>query len=66
MGAKTRHLQLSICNREDAEMDAISVGEVVNPKTKQRYELQLKGGGQTPFCRGADGRQYFARAFGNS
>ena len=35
---------------------AISVGEVVNPKTKQRYELQLKGGGQTPFCRGADGR----------
>ena len=35
---------------------AISVGEVLNPKTNQRYELQLKGGGQTPFCRGADGR----------
>ena len=34
---------------------AISLGEVV-PKTGKRWELQLKGGGQTPFCRGADGR----------
>ena len=43
---------------------AVSVGEVlgsragdgfVNPTT-QRWEMQLKGGGPTPFCRGADGR----------
>jgi len=41
---------------------AISVGEVVvSPEaldgpSSARYELQLKGGGRTPFCRGADGR----------
>eukprot|EP01126_Amoeba_proteus_P040596 TRINITY_DN4335_c0_g1_i3.p1 TRINITY_DN4335_c0_g1~~TRINITY_DN4335_c0_g1_i3.p1 ORF type:complete len:621 (+),score=151.79 TRINITY_DN4335_c0_g1_i3:45-1907(+) len=35
---------------------AISVGEVVIPKTGKRWELQLKGGGTTPFCRSADGR----------
>lgn len=50
---------------------AISIGEVVvpfnddngdstheslYPKHAKRYELQLKGAGQTPFCRGADGR----------
>lgn len=47
---------------------AISVGEVVvpfdttsdpgpaYPHHAKRYELQLKGAGQTPFCRGADGR----------
>ena len=43
----------------------MSVGEVlgsgagdgfVNPTTQQRWEMQLKGGGPTPFCRGADGR----------
>jgi len=33
---------------------AISVGEVV--VSGKRWELQLKGGGPTPFCRGADGR----------
>jgi len=33
---------------------AISIGEVV--VKGQRWEMQLKGGGQTPFCRGADGR----------
>lgn len=33
---------------------AQSVGEVV--VYGRRWELQLKGGGQTPFCRGADGR----------
>eukprot|EP00439_Symbiodinium_sp_Y106_P027688 s3510_g3.t1 len=33
---------------------AVSVGEVV--VKGQRWEMQLKGGGQTPFCRGADGR----------
>lgn len=33
---------------------AISVGEIVT--NGKRYELQLKGGGRTPFCRGADGR----------
>lgn len=35
---------------------AISVGEVHVPSTNERYELQLKGAGPTPFCRGADGR----------
>jgi len=48
---------------------AISVGEIVvphdsdgestdndYPHSAARYELQLKGAGQTPFCRGADGR----------
>lgn len=34
---------------------AISIGEVVAP-TGQRWEMQLKGAGPTPFCRGADGR----------
>lgn len=33
---------------------AISIGEVV--VDGQRWELQLKGGGPTPFCRGGDGR----------
>ena len=33
---------------------AQSVGEVV--VDGQRWEMQLKGGGKTPFCRGADGR----------
>ena len=33
---------------------AQSVGEVV--VKGQRWEMQLKGGGKTPFCRGADGR----------
>jgi uncharacterized protein YdiU (UPF0061 family) len=33
---------------------AISVCEVVNAGT--RWELQLKGGGPTPYCRGGDGR----------
>eukprot|EP00232_Nephroselmis_pyriformis_P002238 CAMPEP_0182914776 /NCGR_PEP_ID=MMETSP0034_2-20130328/38745_1 /TAXON_ID=156128 /ORGANISM="Nephroselmis pyriformis, Strain CCMP717" /LENGTH=671 /DNA_ID=CAMNT_0025051563 /DNA_START=60 /DNA_END=2075 /DNA_ORIENTATION=+ len=33
---------------------AISIGEVV--VGGQRWELQLKGGGTTPFCRGGDGR----------
>ncbi|KAL7540790.1 hypothetical protein ACHAXR_010390 [Thalassiosira sp. AJA248-18] len=50
---------------------AVSVGEIVVPHDNDdddddnkkkyphhaaRYELQLKGAGQTPFCRGADGR----------
>lgn len=40
---------------------AISIGEVSVPRTSHpyaapRYELQLKGAGPTPFCRGADGR----------
>mmetsp|Transcript_4910 Transcript_4910/g.13702 ORF Transcript_4910/g.13702 Transcript_4910/m.13702 type:complete len:562 (-) Transcript_4910:493-2178(-) len=33
---------------------AVSVGEVV--VNGKRWEMQLKGGGQTPFCRRADGR----------
>ena len=33
---------------------AISVCEVVN--NDKRWELQLKGGGPTPYCRGGDGR----------
>jgi len=35
---------------------AISVLEVVSPKTGKRWEMQLKGSGPTPYCRGADGR----------
>jgi uncharacterized protein YdiU (UPF0061 family) len=40
---------------------AISLGEVVVPPDAAagsgvRWELQLKGGGTTPFCRGGDGR----------
>lgn len=40
---------------------AISIGEVRTDETSTRhgqirYELQLKGAGPTPFCRGADGR----------
>ena len=30
--------------------------ESLYPHQASRYELQLKGAGQTPFCRGADGR----------
>ena len=43
---------------------AVSVGEVIGTRSgdggdveeKRRWEMQLKGGGPTPFCRGADGR----------
>jgi hypothetical protein len=39
---------------------AISIGEVVvpaqDPSASRRWELQLKGGGRTPFARTADGR----------
>ena len=35
---------------------AISIGEVVAPTSGARWELQLKGGGKTPFARTADGR----------
>jgi len=34
---------------------ALSIGEVVGPK-EEPWELQLKGAGRTPFCRGGDGR----------
>lgn len=35
---------------------AISLFETTNPNTNQRYELQLKGAGKTPYSRFADGR----------
>jgi uncharacterized protein YdiU (UPF0061 family) len=35
---------------------AISIAEIYNPSTNTRLEFQLKGGGTTPFSRGADGR----------
>ena len=35
---------------------AISLFETVNPSTRVRYELQLKGAGRTPYSRFADGR----------
>jgi uncharacterized protein YdiU (UPF0061 family) len=35
---------------------AISLFEATNPETKERYELQLKGAGKTPYSRFADGR----------
>ena len=34
---------------------AVSIGEVLTDGG-ERWELQLKGGGRTPFCRGSDGR----------
>ncbi|MEO6925742.1 MAG: protein adenylyltransferase SelO family protein, partial [Rhodanobacter sp.] len=34
---------------------AVSLGEVIN-RTGERWELQLKGSGLTPYSRGADGR----------
>lgn len=33
------------------------LGEVINPETGKRWELQLKGAGKTPFSRTADGRK---------
>lgn len=35
---------------------AISLFESTNPSTKTRYEIQLKGAGQTPYSRFADGK----------
>jgi uncharacterized protein YdiU (UPF0061 family) len=35
---------------------AISLFETTNPDTNERYELQLKGAGKTPYSRFADGR----------
>lgn len=35
---------------------AISLFETVNPETKTRYEMQLKGAGKTPYSRFADGK----------
>jgi serine/tyrosine/threonine adenylyltransferase len=35
---------------------AISLFESTNPKTKVRYEIQLKGAGKTPYSRFADGK----------
>src|SRR5271170_158450 len=35
---------------------AISLFESTNPETKVRYEIQLKGAGQTPYSRFADGK----------
>lgn len=35
---------------------AISLFEATNPKTKVRYEVQLKGAGKTPYSRFADGK----------
>ena len=34
-----------------------SLGEVVNSSTGERWELQLKGSGKTPYSRHADGRK---------
>jgi len=33
------------------------LGEVINPDTQKRWELQLKGAGKTPYSRTADGRK---------
>lgn len=33
------------------------LGEIINPETGKRWELQLKGAGKTPFSRTADGRK---------
>lgn len=36
---------------------AISLGEVINPQNGERWELQLKGAGPTPYSRSSDGRK---------
>ena len=36
---------------------AIYLGEIINPTSGERWELQLKGAGKTPFSRTADGRK---------
>jgi serine/tyrosine/threonine adenylyltransferase len=36
---------------------AMSLGEILNPQTDERWELQLKGAGPTPFSRQSDGRK---------
>jgi uncharacterized protein YdiU (UPF0061 family) len=36
---------------------AIYLGEVVNPASGNRFEIQLKGAGLTPYSRSADGRK---------
>jgi uncharacterized protein YdiU (UPF0061 family) len=36
---------------------AMSLGEIVNPQTNERWELQLKGAGPTPYSRQSDGRK---------
>lgn len=36
---------------------AISLGEVINAKSDNRWEIQLKGAGVTPYSRSADGRK---------
>jgi uncharacterized protein YdiU (UPF0061 family) len=33
------------------------LGEVLNERTGQRWELQFKGAGKTPYSRSADGRK---------
>lgn len=44
---------------------AITLGEVLNAKS-ERWELQLKGAGKTPYSRFADGLQFCVVAYGNS
>jgi uncharacterized protein YdiU (UPF0061 family) len=40
----------------DSPQDAIEAARQYYPEQARRYELQLKGSGPTPFCRGGDGR----------
>lgn len=42
----------TVSNGDDDDDD----DDALYPHAASRYELQLKGAGQTPFCRGADGR----------
>lgn len=41
---------------------AIYLGEVVREDTRERWEVQLKGAGLTPFSRQADGRKVLVRS----
>ncbi|KAL7546062.1 hypothetical protein ACHAWF_009545 [Thalassiosira exigua] len=43
-------------DEEGSSVEVVSDLEELYPDGAARYELQLKGAGQTPFCRGADGR----------
>ncbi|MFC4995606.1 protein adenylyltransferase SelO [Rubritalea tangerina] len=35
---------------------AILLGEIISPSDDQRYDIQLKGSGRTPYSRGGDGK----------
>ncbi len=45
------------CSGQLGDGATMYLGEVLNQRTGQRWELQFKGAGKTPFSRSADGRK---------